>query len=89
MTECNVHSLFYFKREYEETLDALQLDIDTLEQEKADLKERLKVLSKKTLLEGLTRSSSQSGIAAIVAKQGQKIHLSFLGLYLIPDTPNV
>ena len=65
---------YNLSREFEETLDALQLDIDTLEQEKTDLKERLKVLSKKTLLEGLTRQSSQSGIAAIVAKQGQMFY---------------
>ncbi len=44
-------------------MDTLQSDIDTLEQEKLELKDRLKVLSKKTLLEGLTRQSSgQTGI---------------------------
>ena len=42
-------------------MDALQADIDNLEQEKAELKERLKMLSKKTLLEGLTRQTSQAG----------------------------
>lgn len=54
-------------REYEETLDALQADIDALESEKAELKEKLKMLSKKTLLEGLSRQTGGSGIAAIVA----------------------
>ena len=43
-------------------MDALQADIDTLEQEKLELKERLSVLSKKTLLEGLTRQAGQSGM---------------------------
>ena len=42
-------------------MDALQADIDALEHEKADLKERLKLLSKKTLLEGLSRQTSHSG----------------------------
>ena len=40
-------------------MDALQADIDTLEQEKLELKERLSVLSKKTLLEGLSRQAGQ------------------------------
>ena len=48
-------------REFEETYDTLQSEIDSLEQEKAELKERLRVLSKKTLLEGLTRQSSGHG----------------------------
>lgn len=46
----------------------MQHDIEELEREKADLKERLKQISKKTLLDGLSRQSgAQSGIAAIVA----------------------
>ena len=48
-------------REFEETYDTLQGEIDNLEQEKSELKERLRVLSKKTLLEGLTRQSSGHG----------------------------
>ncbi|XP_046576872.1 dynactin subunit 1-like isoform X2 [Haliotis rubra] len=53
------------EKEFEETMDTLQSDIDTLEQEKLELKDRLKVLSKKTLLEGLTRQSSgQTGAAS-------------------------
>lgn len=54
-------SVYVFDREFEQTMDALQADIDTLEQEKLELKERLSVLSKKTLLEGLTRQAGQSG----------------------------
>lgn len=46
------------EKQYEETLDSLQADIDALEQEKYELKERLKVLSKKTLLEGISRQAS-------------------------------
>lgn len=55
--------MFTVHREFEQTLDALQADIDTLEQEKLELKERLSVLSKKTLLEGLTRQARPSGKA--------------------------
>lgn len=48
-------------REFEETMDALQADIDALEVEKAELKERLRVLSKKQLLEGLVSSQRSPG----------------------------
>ena len=48
-------------RDFEHTMDCLQADIDTLEQEKMELKDRLSVLSKKTLLEGLTRQAGPSG----------------------------
>ncbi|XP_025093203.1 dynactin subunit 1-like isoform X2 [Pomacea canaliculata] len=49
------------EKEFEETYDTLQGEIDNLDQEKSELKERLRVLSKKTLLEGLTRQSSSHG----------------------------
>ncbi|XP_052772029.1 dynactin subunit 1-like isoform X2 [Mya arenaria] len=52
------------EKEFEQTLDALQADIDTLEQEKLELKERLGVLSKKTLLEGLTRQAGHPGLSS-------------------------
>lgn len=51
----------FVDREFEETYDTLQGEIDNLDQEKSELKERLRVLSKKTLLEGLTRQSSSHG----------------------------
>lgn len=54
-------------KEYEETLDALQADIDALEHEKHELKDRLKVLSKKSLLEGLQR---QSGLVSGLGNSG-------------------
>jgi hypothetical protein len=56
-------------REFEETMDALQQDIDALETEKMELKERLRIISKKSLLEGLSRQSSQSGIAGLLMEQ--------------------
>lgn len=50
-------------REFEETMDALQADIDQLESEKAELKLRISSQSKMGL-EG--RGSTSSGIASIV-----------------------
>uniref|UniRef100_A0AAQ5X9V2 Dynactin subunit 1 n=1 Tax=Amphiprion ocellaris TaxID=80972 RepID=A0AAQ5X9V2_AMPOC len=52
------------EKEFEETMDALQADIDQLEAEKAELKQRINNQSKMTI-EGL-RSSPASGIASIV-----------------------
>ncbi|CAL1528730.1 unnamed protein product [Lymnaea stagnalis] len=51
------------EKEFEEAYDALQMDIDTLEQEKTELKERLRVLSKNTLLQNMSRQSSGQGAA--------------------------
>ncbi|KAJ8317237.1 hypothetical protein KUTeg_005141 [Tegillarca granosa] len=53
------------EKEFDKTMDALQADVDTLEQEKQELKERLKVLSKKTLLEGITRQAGQSATSPL------------------------
>uniref|UniRef100_A0A8C7J6E5 Dynactin subunit 1 n=1 Tax=Oncorhynchus kisutch TaxID=8019 RepID=A0A8C7J6E5_ONCKI len=52
------------EKEFEETMDALQADIDQLESEKADLKQRLNSQSKMTM-DGL-RGAPASGIASIV-----------------------
>lgn len=51
-------------REFEETMDALQADIDQLESEKAELKLRVSSQSKMGL-EG--RGGTSSGIASIVS----------------------
>uniref|UniRef100_A0A2K6V6Z8 Dynactin subunit 1 n=1 Tax=Saimiri boliviensis boliviensis TaxID=39432 RepID=A0A2K6V6Z8_SAIBB len=53
------------KSEFEETMDALQADIDQLEAEKAELKQRLNSQSKRTI-EGL-RGPPPSGIATLVS----------------------
>ncbi|XP_063039650.1 dynactin subunit 1 [Engraulis encrasicolus] len=53
------------EKEFEETMDALQADIDQLESEKAELKLRMNSQSKMTI-EGL-RGSPNSGIASIVS----------------------
>jgi len=69
-------SLSFF-REFEETMDALQNDIDNLEREKVDMKKRLDAYSKKSLLADLARhASSSSSIAAVVA--GTEIHSDLL-----------
>ncbi|KAM9570187.1 dynactin subunit 1-like isoform 1-T1 [Salvelinus alpinus] len=52
------------EKEFEETMDALQADIDQLESEKADLKQRLNSQSKMTM-DGL-RGAPASGIASVV-----------------------
>ncbi|XP_072525870.1 dynactin subunit 1a isoform X1 [Salminus brasiliensis] len=52
------------EKEFEETMDALQADIDQLEAEKAELKQRLNNQSRMTI-EGL-RGPQASGIASIV-----------------------
>ncbi|XP_061565384.1 dynactin subunit 1-like isoform X1 [Cololabis saira] len=52
------------EKEFEETMDALQADIDQLEAEKAELKQRISAQSKMTI-EGL-RGPPASGIASLV-----------------------
>uniref|UniRef100_A0A3B3VNT9 Dynactin 1a n=1 Tax=Poecilia latipinna TaxID=48699 RepID=A0A3B3VNT9_9TELE len=64
------------EKEFEETMDALQADIDQLEAEKAELKQRIQNQSKMTI-EGL-RGSPGSGIASIV--QGSTSSCSFFFL---------
>lgn len=68
------------EKEFEETMDTLQQDIDTLEQEKIELKERLKILSKKTLIEGITRQAKHPA-----QNLGSPVH-SEEG-YLLQDSP--
>lgn len=43
------------EKEFEETLDHLQADIDALETERGELKDKLKTVSKKALIEGLSK----------------------------------
>lgn len=49
------------EKEFHETVEHLQSDMDTLEKEKAELKEKLMHSSKKTLLEGLGKSTPMGG----------------------------
>ena len=46
------------EKEFEDTLDHLQADIDSLESEKGELKDKLKAISKKHLYEGLAKSTA-------------------------------
>jgi len=50
------------EKEFEETMDHLQADIDCLESERGELKEKMKSISKKAILEGMARSSAAGGI---------------------------
>lgn len=71
-----------FSREFEETMDALQADIDQLEAEKAELKQRLSNQSKMTI-EGL-RGPPASGIASIVqGSAGGEVPTSYLCSFLL------
>lgn len=48
------------EKEFEETLDHLQTDIDSLELERGELKDKLKTYSKKVLIEGITKTAAAS-----------------------------
>jgi hypothetical protein len=54
--------LFFIRKEkeFEETMDSLQNDIDSLESERGELKDKVKQMSKKVLIQGLTKSQSIS-----------------------------
>lgn len=45
-------------REHEEACDVLQQDIESLESEKAELKEKIKAFSMKSMFAGITRTAS-------------------------------
>merc|ERR1719357_1695090 len=44
------------EKEFEETMDHLQADIDSLESERGELKDKVKQMSKKALIQGLSKS---------------------------------
>lgn len=58
------------EKEFEETMDHLQTDIDSLENERGELKNKLKDITKKTLIEGITKSHAFSASAAVLAGSG-------------------
>ncbi|XP_018575471.1 dynactin subunit 1 isoform X5 [Anoplophora glabripennis] len=59
------------EKEFEETLDHLQTDIDSLENEKGEMKEKLKLLSKKAQLEvSLSKSISGSQLSSLQSSIG-------------------
>ncbi|XP_069374719.1 dynactin subunit 1 isoform X23 [Paralichthys olivaceus] len=73
------------EKEFEETMDALQADIDQLEAEKAELKQRINNQSKMTI-EGL-RAPSASGIASIVQGSAGGLPPSMAGPVQVVDSP--
>nr|XP_033465554.1 dynactin subunit 1-like isoform X3 [Epinephelus lanceolatus] len=73
------------EKEFEETMDALQADIDQLEAEKAELKQRLNNQSKMTI-EGL-RAQPASGIASIVQGAAGGLPPSLAGPVQVVDSP--
>ncbi|KAI3376552.1 hypothetical protein L3Q82_017003, partial [Scortum barcoo] len=74
------------EKEFEETMDALQADIDQLEAEKAELKQRINTQSKMTI-EGL-RGPPASGIASIVqGSAGAGLPPSLAGPVQVVDSP--
>lgn len=56
------------EKEFEETMDHLQADIDSLESERGELKDRLKNYSKKVLVEG-GKSSVGKLVPSVVCSQ--------------------
>ncbi|XP_055363103.1 dynactin subunit 1-like isoform X2 [Betta splendens] len=73
------------EKEFEETMDALQADIDQLEAEKAELKQRINSQSKMTI-EGL-RGPAASGIASIVQGSAGGLSPSMAGSVQVVDSP--
>ncbi|CAG5929371.1 unnamed protein product [Menidia menidia] len=73
------------EKEFEETMDALQADIDQLEAEKAELKQRITNQSKMTI-EGL-RGSPAAGIASIVHGSAGGVPPSMAGSMQVVDSP--
>lgn len=60
-----VSTYMIFLQEYDETMDHLQSDIESLETEKGELREKLKALNKKTLYEALSKSSPLTGLCSL------------------------
>ncbi|XP_023277518.1 dynactin subunit 1-like isoform X3 [Seriola lalandi dorsalis] len=81
----NLNLLKKKEKEFEETMDALQADIDQLEAEKAELKQRINNQSKMTI-EGL-RGPPASGIASIVQGSGAGLPASMAGSVQVVDSP--
>ncbi|XP_063907732.1 dynactin subunit 1 isoform X2 [Zophobas morio] len=62
------------EKEFEETLDHLQTDIDSLENEKGEMKEKLKLLSKKTQMElSMSKSTSGSQLSSLQSSIGPSL----------------
>ncbi|XP_077400277.1 dynactin subunit 1a isoform X2 [Vanacampus margaritifer] len=73
------------EKEFEETMDALQADIDQLEAEKAELKQRINNQSKMTI-EGL-RGAPASGMASVAQGPAGGMSASLAGPMQVVDSP--
>ncbi|XP_055012235.1 dynactin subunit 1-like isoform X4 [Boleophthalmus pectinirostris] len=81
----NIALLKKKEKEFEETMDALQADIDQLEAEKTELKQRLNNQSKMTI-EGL-RGGPTAGIASIVQGSAAGMSPALSGPVQVVDSP--
>lgn len=81
----NIALLKKKEKEFEETMDALQADIDQLEAEKAELKQRINNQSKMTV-EGL-RGTQSAGIASMVHGSAGGLSPSLAGPVQVVDSP--
>lgn len=63
---CHIFSTVFLHRDFEETMDALQADIDQLESEKLELKQRINSQSKMSA-DGALQGTGPSGIASMVS----------------------
>jgi hypothetical protein len=70
------------EREFEATLEHFQSDIESLESEKGELREKLMTASKRTLLEGIAR-----GITTIIGSFGTvllgNLYISYTSLIAV------
>uniref|UniRef100_A0AAV2KP37 Dynactin subunit 1 n=1 Tax=Knipowitschia caucasica TaxID=637954 RepID=A0AAV2KP37_KNICA len=73
------------EKEFEETMDALQADIDQLEAEKTELKQRINSQSKVTI-EGL-RAAPNAGIASMVQGASSGLPPGVAGPLQVVDSP--
>ncbi|XP_059468998.1 dynactin subunit 1 isoform X2 [Neocloeon triangulifer] len=65
------------EKEFEETMDHLQADIDSLESERGELKEKMKSISKKALIEGMARSNAAgASLATTPSSTGPSLPIS-------------
>uniref|UniRef100_A0A673CSI7 Dynactin subunit 1 n=1 Tax=Sphaeramia orbicularis TaxID=375764 RepID=A0A673CSI7_9TELE len=81
----NIALLKKKEKEFEETMDALQADIDQLEAEKTELKQRINNQSKMTI-EGL-RGPPASGIVSMVQGSAGGLSPSLAGTVQVVDSP--
>ncbi|XP_030285939.1 dynactin subunit 1-like isoform X6 [Sparus aurata] len=75
------------EKEFEETMDALQADIDQLEAEKAELKQRINNQSKMTIEGLVSRGPTVAGIASVVQGSPGGLPPSLAGALQVVDSP--